>query len=500
MDIVWRPYQNEILEADEKADKKKIKRRLIVSATGTGKRLIAVGLSKKYKRILFLCHTDELINQAYKDFNKMYPGQVGVIKGSRFEINNRIVIASAQTIWRRLDKIPKNFFDCVMADEVHHYLARTFVMPLKELIYKVSYGFTATPTRLDGLDFSNIMDDIIYNYPLERGIREGFLCQLDAIRIRTKINISDVKRSRGDFAINELSNAVNNEKRNELIVDKYIKHGNGRQAVAFCVDIAHAKALRDTFKKKCPSLKVETINSEMDLNLRRKYIRDYSNKKIDILTNVNILTEGWDYNDVGVLLMARPTESLALYMQMIGRGTRIKSDVYKKKHKVSNCLILDFVDNVGIHKIVNTWTLDNTKSVKEKVFVTEENRDKLIALEIQNKSERIARIKRFYDTDELINLFELPQIRLARKSDHWYNLPPTEAQINYLIHLGIYDSNVDYTRGQASNLISEQPITLAQRKRLAGLGYKVLDENGFELPITLSAFSEIMNNKNSRNS
>jgi superfamily II DNA or RNA helicase len=96
MDIVWRPYQERMFLAVAEAIEKGIKRHLIVQATGTGKRIQAVGLSQNYERTLFICHREELIEQAYVDFNEMYPLQVGIVKGPRFEIDNKIVIASAR--------------------------------------------------------------------------------------------------------------------------------------------------------------------------------------------------------------------------------------------------------------------------------------------------------------------------------------------------------------------------------------------------------------------
>ena len=125
--ITWRPYQEDMFLKDKEAEKDGIRRRLIVAATGVGKRILAVGLSLQYKKTLFLCHTEELIEQAQEDFEKVYPLQVGIVKAERFEINNKIVIASIQTIWRRLDKMPKNMFDCVMADECHHYLSKRYI-------------------------------------------------------------------------------------------------------------------------------------------------------------------------------------------------------------------------------------------------------------------------------------------------------------------------------------------------------------------------------------
>lgn len=496
MNITWRPYQQEIMLADKDAERRGVHRRLIVSATGTGKRLMAVGISRNYKRTLFLCHRIELIEQAYEDFERMFPLEVGIVKGKRFEINKRIVIASVQTIYRRLDKIPEDYFDCVMADEVHHYVAPTYILPLKHFKCKTSYGFTATPTRLDGLDFGNIMDEIIYNYSLERGIKEGYLCQLDALRIRTNVDLGKIKKIGGDFAIGELSSAVDIPERNALVVQKYIRYAFKRQAIVFCVDIKHAMNVCDEFNKQFKKLdfdlKAAVIHSKLDPDTRREISRDFKNGTVEVIVNVNILTEGFDHDDVGAILQVRPTQSLALYMQMIGRGTRLKSEKYKEKFMLASCKIIDFVDNVGSHKLINTWELDKNKKEEDKVFITEEKREELLSNREGINQQRIARIKYFYDKDKPIDLFKMPKQKRAKSSAHWYDDKATYKQVQFLKSLGIYEEGIDYTKGQAYNAINGEPINHTMRCRLAEWGYKVIDLNtGKDIPLTVSQWYDI---------
>lgn len=300
---------------------------------------------------------------------------VGIIKGQIFDSSKKIVIASAQTIWRRLDKMHRNMFDLVIADEVHHYLAPTFIKPLEFFNMKLLQGYTATPTRLDGLNFSNIFDEITYTYDIKQGIDDKFLCELDATRIKTMIDIKDVPKTAGDFNVKHLSTSVNIPQRNELVVTKYNEKSLGRQGIVFCVDIQHAEDMKNMFNNY--NIKAESIHSEMSIDERRLINHKYKTGKIQILTNVNILTEGWDYADLGIIMMARPTMSLALYMQMIGRGTRLKSEAFKDRFGVDNCAVLDFVDNVGKHKLVNTWSLDKNKSPAERTFVTSQKRKSL---------------------------------------------------------------------------------------------------------------------------
>ena len=470
--VKWRPYQEEIFDVVKKKKDEGVTRQLIVSATGTGKRLIAVHISKDYKKTLFLCHTEELIEQAREDYAKMFPFDVGIIKAKRFEIDKRIVIASAQTMWRRLDKIDKNEFDLVIADECHHYLAKKFVKPLDYFEFDLMLGFTATPTRLDGLNFSNIVDEIVYDYSIDKAIKEGFLCELKAKRIRTEIDISSVKKVGGDFNKKELDNRVNIPERNRLIVRKYIEYGQGRQGVVYCASIAHAHAVKEEFDKN--GISCEVLSSKTDPDERKKINKLFKKGGIKVLTNVNILTEGWDYSDVGLIMMARPTQSLALYMQMIGRGTRLKSKKFIDKYGENNCGVLDFVDNCGNHKLINTWTLERGKRIEERVFLSEKQKQVLIARRDEERLEREATIKRLYKTDKDIDLLALPKIIVHHKGRMLE--PATEKQLKWIKDLGYWQPGVEYTKAQASELISSAPAYPWMIRKLIEWKYDIIDQ------------------------
>ncbi len=482
MDIIWRPYQERMFEAVNKEMENGIKRHLIVMATGVGKRLLAVGLSQNFKRSLFICHREELIEQAYIDFSKMYPMQVGIIKGKRFELDNKIVIASAQTLHRRLNKIPKDFFDNIMIDEAHHFLAPTFIKPLEYFEPSQMFGFTATPTRLDGLNFTNLFDKITFEYSIQQGINEGWLCSLEAYRVKTNVDIAGVKRTAGDFNQKELNTKVDIPERNELIVKKYKQYGSERQTIVFCASINHAINVRDTFRD--AGINAETISSLTDPEERKMLNLKFKNGKIDVLTNVNILTEGFDYSDVGIVLMARPTESLALYMQMIGRGTRLKSQAYKDLFERKDCTIIDFVDNFGNHRLVNHWTIEADVAIKDRVMISDEQKE--IYTEKIN-SRREARIKELHDNEGMVDLFRIPKTRQIRHVGR-LNEPATEAQLKWLKGEGIWTDGVSYTKGQASEFITNLP---AKPWMIRNLYYWKYDTN---ITITVGQYYEAKKN------
>lgn len=451
MEIIWRPYQERMFQAVAEAMDNGITKHLIVQCTGSGKRLEAVGLSQMFEKTLFICHREELIDQAYVDFNEMYPLQVGIIKGPRFEIENKIVIASVQTLHRRLDRISKDYFDCVICDEFHHFMAETYRKPIDYFESNQMFGFTATPTRLDGLNFSNIVEQITFNYPIQQGINEGWLCSLEAYRVKTQIDLSDIKKVAGDFNQKELDTRVDVPERNELIVKKYLQYGKNRQGVVFCASINHANHVKDAFLE--AGIHCETISSLTDPEERKMLTVKFKLGKIQIMTNVNLWTEGWDYNDLGIVMMARPTESLALYMQMIGRGTRLKTDQYFEKFGTRICTILDFVDNVGNHKLVNTWSIEQDTPIEDRVLISDEQKE-IYAEKIRKVRE--ARLKELSDKEGKVDLFKLPPRRDIHHNGR-LNEPATEKQIEWLQNEGIWTEGMRYTKGQASEFITNLP-------------------------------------------
>ena len=309
--IVLRPYQEEAKKALEEYRQKGGTKALVVAATGTGKRLMAVDYARNFKHVLFIAHRDELIEQALDDFNKEYPLNVGIIKGDKHELNQHITVSSVQTLYRRLDRIPKRLYDCVIIDECHHFMSRTFSHTALYFECDFLLGLTATPTRLDGLSMTNLFEKIVYEYPIERAIKEKYLCEIDAMRVKTDVDLSKVHTRMGDFSNEELSRTVDIPERNALIVEKYMQYANGRQGIAFGVDIMHAEHLRDAFVNK--GFIAACVHSNLSKEDRRNIISSFKSGSIDIVTNCEILTEGFDYHDVGCLLMARPTKSLALY-------------------------------------------------------------------------------------------------------------------------------------------------------------------------------------------
>lgn len=470
-------------------------RQLIVKATGTGKTFTAVKLIERhqFKRVLWITHSEELISQTAlaflrdkfdDEFANYVEGigfinwangakgnferkddkfKMGVVKSDAFQIDADIIIASAQTLYRRLDRIPFDYFDAVVCDEAHFFLSKTFIQPLEFFKPKLLLGLTATPTRLDGLSLGNIFDKLIFEYNIADGIKDGFLCELDAIRIKTDISLDSVKTTAGELNTKDLATEVNIPKRNRLAVESYLKYCKGKQAIFFCVDVQHAVDLSEMFNEYGISCK-PVVGDESITPERAKTIKEFKDEELLILTNVNILTTGADFPNVGCIGMLRPTKSLTLYMQAIGRGTRLKNKTYVDKYG-QLCTILDFVDTSSRHNLINCWELDKGIKTEDKVFMTSAKKQELI----DGRNARAAHVENLHAKDEKIVLIELPKAKVF----NWAKMkePATEPQLKWIADLGHDIINNVYTKQQCSDIIAMEACNKAETAYLVSKGY-----------------------------
>jgi len=474
MNYEVRDYQNEAIKTVFNKLASGVKNQLIVIATGLGKTYIATRIAeelevklKKEIRILFVAHREELIDQAAEAFNNIHPMNIGIIKGTLFEIDKKVVIASVQTLTNRLNRIRKNYFDIVFIDEVHHAMAPTYVTVANHFDPVLKIGLTATPERFDGLSLGNIFDDMVFEYNIDKGIANKFLCELQGIRTETNTDISKVKRVGNEFNKQQLSLVVNTPERNELVVEKYKKFADGRQGIFFCVDMKHAMDLNEAFIKN--GIISEFVVSDENLCPDRKArINRFKDGTTQILTNVMILTEGFNHHDVGAIGMVRPTQSKTVYIQAIGRGTRPKSTKFIDRFGANNCIILDFVDNCGTHKLINTYSLDQGKKIEDTIFNTSIRKEKLIGV----REERERKLKTLYKKDEFIDLLNLPKVEVFAQRGRMKE-EATEKQINWLKGLGVWEEGIVYTKGHASELITNQPAAEWMIRILASWGYDV---------------------------
>ncbi len=317
------------------------------------------------------------------------------------------------------------------------------------------------------MQLGNMFDKIVYSYDIADGIKDGYLCELDAVRVKTDLSLDNVRTTGGEFNARDLSNEVDIPERNQLIVDSYEKYANGRQGIFFCVDIKHSLHLAEKFKEQGISCSAVSSDEEATGD-RSQTVKNFKEGKIQVLTNVGILTTGFDHRNVGVVGNCSPTKSLSKYLQCIGRGTRLKDENFVAKYG-QNCVILDFVDSTTRHKLINAWSIDSGKATEEKVFMTKAKKKELI----EERERKIAFIAATSKKDVKVDLLELPKVYISNsiKSQE----PATEKQLKWIASLGYDIVNVEYTKKMCNEIISSQPAQHWQISFLKKEGYNVSD-------------------------
>jgi superfamily II DNA or RNA helicase len=350
-DIKPFPYQNEILEKLEvERTVHNRYRNLLVAATGTGKTVISAFDYKNFRnnnkssKLLFVAHRKEILQQAKSTFQ-------GVLKDNNFgnlwvdglePISNEYVFASVQTLNNRLKdiKLSKDYFDFIIIDEVHHITASTYRPIINYFKPKVLLGLTATPERMDG---ENILEDfcnkIAAEIRLPEALNKKLLSPFQYFGITDSIDLTNVKWEKGKYVASELTSLYtkNDVRVGQIIsnLDKYTNDINDVRAIGFCVTIEHAAFMADKFS--LAGLKATSLTAQ-NTSEREKIREKFRKKEFNYLFVVDIFNEGVDIPEIDTVLFLRPTESLTVFLQQLGRGLRLAEG--------KDCLtVLDFVGN-----------------------------------------------------------------------------------------------------------------------------------------------------------
>lgn len=398
-----RPYQLEALAASNKRFKEGITRQIIALPTGTGKTPLFSMIRSYFGftgRVLILVHREELAAQAADKLQKWNPNEtVGVEMASSYAPSSAtFVVAGVATLGRasssRLAAFDPSSFDAVITDECHHSTAKSYTNIfnhfgcLSQNSKTLLLGVTATPNRGDGTPLAQVYDEIVYQKSILEAIREGWLVNLKGIRIHTGEDLDNINTRAGDFEQDKLALAVNTPERNDLIVRKWIENAHDRQSVVFCVDIQHAKDLSERFNHY--GIASQAIWG--DDPERATKLRAHRGKHLRVLTNCGVLTEGYDDPGIGCIVLARPTKSGLLFVQMAGRGTRLPEgvdnlvDAKRRGLAVTkdDCIVLDVVDNTQRHSLSTLNSLFGLGNLEENGKNITELVDKVEAAKAKN--------------------------------------------------------------------------------------------------------------------
>lgn len=404
MSIILRDYQKESVERI--INLKEGDRKILYLPTGLGKTVVMAALAKENlnSRILIVVPSTELREQTI-DKLKVMCGEnvsVGSVQGKLNEIDKNIIVATRQSLTHskstRIENILSNgSFEYILLDECHQALSQ-----IKTIVNKIGFnskviGFTATPFNKDML---NIFQGILYQKPLLDSILEGYLCEPRCYKATTYTDISNVKSVGGEFIQSQLSKAVDNDERNYRIVKAYKDIAMERKhTLIFAASIEHASSLAYAFNSS--GITAKSIDSTLDEEERRKTLKDFESGKIKVLTNVGVLTTGYDFTAIDCIIMARPTKSRILYTQCIGRGLRLD------KNK-ADLLIIDIADISGKFSLWNMNTIFDTE-FKDGESITEnierlKNEEEEERLRLEKEKEERERIR---EEEERLKLEEI---------------------------------------------------------------------------------------------
>ena len=336
-----RPYQREAVEAIEGEWGLGRRRTLLVLPTGCGKTLVFSEVTRRAVerggRVLVLAHRGELLEQAADKLRRSTGLRCSVEKAESTSVGTfeRVTVGSVQTLMRRrrLERLGPDRFTHVVVDEAHHALSESYRTVLGYFGGASVLGVTATPDRSDRKNLGEVFDSIAYEYTLPQAIRDGYLCPIEAQTIPLRIDLSGVSVRSGDFAADDLGDAL--EPYLERIADEMAAAGcMERRTVVFLPLVKTSQTFRDILAAR--GFAAAEVNGQSAD--RADVLRGFAEGRHRVLCNSMLLTEGWDCPAVDCVVVLRPTRSRSLYCQMVGRGTRLSPETGKER-----LLLLDFL-------------------------------------------------------------------------------------------------------------------------------------------------------------
>ena len=328
--------------------------------TGTGKTTLFCEIVRKFttelyrdKKVLIITHRKELVEQVFNRLVSDFHLTTGIISSTYIGIQSSpIQIASIQTLIRRPEH-QKDIFSLVIIDEAHHALASIYKQLFEFYPNSKFLGVTATPTRTNGEGFQDLFDKLITTASIKWFIKNNHLSDIRYFASHTP-DVSNVKLKAGDYDETELSEIMQDNAVMADLVQSYIDFALDKKMIVFAVNRAHCSKIVEKFNSS--GFTAKSIDTNTSTDERRKIVDDFRNNKFKILCNVNIFTEGFDCPDVDAVQLARPTKSLTLFLQQVGRCMR--------PHRNKEYGIV--LDNAGLWKehglpkMERYWTLNGT--------------------------------------------------------------------------------------------------------------------------------------------
>ena len=484
-------------------------------------------------RILFIAHVVELIDQARRTIKNHTDEEPSVEMGDQSECRDghgildksKVLVASIQTMSRRMEQFDPNDFDLIIIDEFHHAAADSYrrlweYFKTKNPAIKL-LGITATLFRTDKITLGCMADHCAFKMGIREGIDDGWLVpvkqkyivveNLDFSACRTLAKDLNEKDLEGVMMGGKVEEGMTEEERRELLIKQErmlhaiaapsVKEADGKPGLVFCVTVEHAIRMAEILRR-YPGVTAEVVHGKTPKEDRKDTIRQFGQGKIQFLVGVGCFLEGFDAPHVQVLVMARPTKSLVIYIQMIGRGTRAVGGLVDKfdspdtrKEAIAGsikpfCTVLDFVGNSGKHKLISTADVfagdmppelvaaaikemketGEAEDIRKKTWQKKEEHD----AEVRRREEEKRQLEK-ERRERAIALEEARRARLVAEAEYRAkNVDPfghesvpervqtayrggaTDGQVRFLVQLGIKEETaMGWGKGQAGAVIDK---------------------------------------------
>ena len=323
-----RPFQRDAVEETLRHLHKKP---ILVSPTGSGKTVMAVEIARRCGSALWVAHRRELIDQAASHLNAIGIETGFILAGRKPNPKAPVQVASIQTLVNR--KIPKS--DVIFIDECHHAKARSYSVLFDEQQNAPIIGLSATPFRLDGKPLGGLFNHLVIAARASELTARGELHE-PRVLVGKPLDMKGVRVTRGDFATSALEDRVATNSLVCDVVNEWKTHADNRRTVVFAVSIAHSKKLVDQFVSE--GVRAEHLDFHTHHRERSDILNRLATGETTVLSQCQLLTEGWDLPALEVAVIARPTASLNLHLQMIGR-------IMRSAPGKTGALVLDHASN-----------------------------------------------------------------------------------------------------------------------------------------------------------
>lgn len=334
-----RPAQKLALAALKETLEQGYDKAMAVLATGLGKTYLAAFFAERFKRVLFVVHRDEILQQAKETFATVYPHKTaGFFNRFEKDTDSDFIFASISTISRKyhLEKFNPADFDLIVVDEFHHAVANSYQKVLDYFKPQFLLGITATPDRLDNKDVFSICDgNVAIEIHFIDAIKRNWLSPFHYYGIKDETDYSSIRWLGSHYDEEQLTVAQTRQSFMQKIYEEWHRLKQTR-TIGFCSTVRQAEQLCAFFISK--DVKAFVLSGRSTPTERKTIRQQLIDGEIDIIFTVDLFNEGVDIPTVDTLLFVRPTESIAVFTQQIGRGLRVADGK-------SRCVIIDFIGN-----------------------------------------------------------------------------------------------------------------------------------------------------------